>query len=831
MLKRILLLLFIVVLLWPCPVAAARQQTAVKRCGIFLDVGEDGILHEEQTLEIDFASDAPFAVDLHKAYALWVTQADGTQAEKSYAAKFFNISVTGMEHRIDEPSPDIIRITLLPADAGLKRATISYDIDPGDDRLSALDFLYRDFIWGDQADPIEELCIQVAMPGPFDVSLLSVVRGEADGTSVPIDHASASQTITATAQNVLPGQWVTLSLLLEDGFFSKSGAAAFERIGENFDIQNYSVQASVSEQNAVHISEDVTVSFYSPQHGIVRDIPTLYTMDWEENGQTVRKTYRVPVDNITVDGQPFEIDRRDAYVRIKIGDANEMVSGVRQYTLSYDMSIGDDRLASRDFFYMNLIGTGWPVAVNQADMTIVLPKPFDAQKVWFYIGAHGAVGEGVDFAVSGNTVRANTTKQLMPYEGVTCQVDLPQGYFAVPDTTDFTIFFAGLLLAPALAGVILYLLSGKRKKAVQTVEFMPPNGLTPAEAGYVIDGHVDHKDILSLIIYWAGKRLIRIEQSGGKSFALHKLKELPKDATAAEAAVFQGIFRDKKTATEASLKDSFYDVIQYAKQLVLQSFNAYSGRQIFDSRSKILQTVSLFVSGLPAFCFCAYAFYHNGMSAALSAVVGAFFYGSSVLCVWLVQKLRRHWRTAAPAARAWRSALLLVVLADAWGLGFLFGFREETALFYAAAAVSFALCALLCIVMRKRTEKGTELLGRILGLKNFITHTEKDRIEKLVMRDPHYFYRVLPYAYVLGVTDKWIKQFERIVVPAGNDFDFAFPLTFYAGVNAVLESMQSVLTHHASAYSDYDGGSFGGGSAGDGGSSGGGFGGGGGDSW
>lgn len=30
------------------------------------------------------------------------------------------------------------------------------------------------------------------------------------------------------------------------------------------------------------------------------------------------------------------------------------------------------------------------------------------------------------------------------------------------------------------------------------------------------------------------------------------------------------------------------------------------------------------------------------------------------------------------------------------------------------------------------------------------------------MQDPTYFYDILPYTYVLGVSDKWIKQFETI---------------------------------------------------------------------
>ena len=48
------------------------------------------------------------------------------------------------------------------------------------------------------------------------------------------------------------------------------------------------------------------------------------------------------------------------------------------------------------------------------------------------------------------------------------------------------------------------LLFGRDKKIVPTVEFYPPKGLTPAEVGLVIDGTADKKDLISMIIYYAG---------------------------------------------------------------------------------------------------------------------------------------------------------------------------------------------------------------------------------------------------------------------------------------------------------------------------------------
>ena len=137
------------------------------------------------------------------------------------------------------------------------------------------------------------------------------------------------------------------------------------------------------------------------------------------------------------------------------------------------------------------------------------------------------------------------------------------------------------------------------------------------------------------------------------------------------------------------------------------------------------------------------------------------------------------------------------------------------------------------VMMEKRTKQSAELLGKLLGLRQFIETAELDRLHLLVDENPSYFYDVLPYAYVMGLTDKWAKNFEkiRIVQPDwyyGNTGDELF--------NAWMFSSMMRNCYHAAASNIHisipEGGDSGGGfSSGGGGFSGGGFGGGGGGSW
>ena len=84
--------------------------------------------------------------------------------------------------------------------------------------------------------------------------------------------------------------------------------------------------------------------------------------------------------------------------------------------------------------------------------------------------------------------------------------------------------------------------------------------------------------------------------------------------------------------------------------------------------------------------------------------------------------------------------------------------------------------------------------GQLFGLKNFIKFADKESVEKTLRNNPSYFYKILPYAYVLGLNGEWLKLFDGVEIPiplwAENDnFKIKnFMRNFPAGVSAALEA-------------------------------------------
>ena len=129
-------------------------------------------------------------------------------------------------------------------------------------------------------------------------------------------------------------------------------------------------------------------------------------------------------------------------------------------------------------------------------------------------------------------------------------------------------------------------------------------------------------------------------------------------------------------------------------------------------------------------------------------------------------------------------------------------------------------------LMPKRNKYGNEILGKIRGFRVFLETAEKDRLEALVMENPTYFYDILPYTYVLGVSDTWIKKFSSIALAPPSWYDsrttfnsYNFGIFMSTTMTSVQRTMDSRPRSKSSGSRSSGGGFSGGGSGGGGGGS------------
>ncbi len=603
-----------------------------------------------------------------------------------------------------------------------------------------------------------------------------------------------------------------------------------------FNITNYDVQIQVNENNTYNVTENITADFFeSGHHGIERFIPQQVDASREVNGEYLSKKYRILVSGIEAN-TPASSEMSDGYFDIRLGDPDVTVTGEQQYTLAYLYDPGDDGYDTFDDFYYNIIGAQWGVPIDNVTFEITMPKEFDASKIGFSMGSEGTSGynpEDLQFSVEGNVIKGQVNRTMYPYEALTIRLELPNGYFvgARQNTGPVnTMVIASLVLLGI--GLLLAAIFIRKKKPVQTVEFYPPEGMTSADVGYVIDGLVEDKDVVSLLIYWADKGYMEIHQpEKGKNMIFVKKMDLPEAANEYEKIMFGEMFAGKDSTSIKQLQYKFYDTLAAAKQMVRSKYQN-GDNLVFTKRSVSLQNLMAFLASLPMAVMTYLNAYTQTFDVLFAVIMSVLVLAIGSAFIALYIKSYETWLSAKRSTKVGR--LIGWALGSALYYLIIVGLSLEVFGIYAFLPAAVAL--ILTFVapnFRCWTDKGAEWAGRIMGLKNFIQTVELEKLKMLVDENPQYFYNILPYAYVLGITDKWSKQFESIAIePPRWYYGYgygSFNSVFFTGM--LMSSMLHTQSAMVSRPNNSSGSFGGGGGFSGGGFSGGGFGGGGGGSW
>ena len=151
----------------------------------------------------------------------------------------------------------------------------------------------------------------------------------------------------------------------------------------------------------------------------------------------------------------------------------------------------------------------------------------------------------------------------------------PRGDIKTSFTKDAAIFLdtyddeVKSLLAPLIISFVLFLiwlfLGRDKKLEIEEKHYIPEN-ISPPEVGYIWDGKLHKRDLISLIYYWAAQGYLKISDlfSENDEIILTKVKPLPKERKVFEHIIFKGLFKSGSEVKVSSLRDSFYKTMQSA---------------------------------------------------------------------------------------------------------------------------------------------------------------------------------------------------------------------------------------------------------------------------
>lgn len=539
-------------------------------------------------------------------------------------------------------------------------------------------------------------------------------------------------------------------------------------------VKDFNISININQDSSINVEEKINYNFGSQQrHGIYRNIPYRY----KARGGNFNLRFS-DINVVDENGSPYkyEVLNQGSDKNIKIGDANAYVTGVHTYVISYKIERALNYFESHDELYWNVTGNEWEVPIEKSQAKISLPESVDRSQLQMkcFTGVLGSTTEDcTKEVIDDRSVLFKANEELNYYEGLTVVFGWPKGIVVEPDFNQKLLWILQdnwYLGLPIIVFIFSFIYWRIRGK--------------------------DPKQRETIIAEYEPPDNLTPAEVG----TVYDNKADTKDVTATliDLAI-RGYLKIKQTGTGSKdykflkLKEPG-DLNSYEKDLMESVFGSSRETRLNDLKNTFYTDLSRIKKNI---------------------------YDTVVIKKYYAKNPSRA-----------KFGCLFVFSIMLFMASFPLGFVSLNFFLGVSLLVSAIIMFVFSMFMSKRTVKGVRTLEKILGFKEFLKVTEKERLKfhnppEMV---PELFEKFLPYAMALGVETEWAKNFEDIYKQQPNWYESHTPGVFTPmllanSLSSFSAGASSVMVSQPASTASGSGSGFSGGG------SGGGFGGGGGGSW
>ncbi|GJM09151.1 MAG: hypothetical protein DHS20C11_14270 [Lysobacteraceae bacterium] len=475
-------------------------------------------------------------------------------------------------------------------------------------------------------------------------------------------------------------------------------------------ITSYHSDIVIKESGELLITETIAVVAEGRQirRGIYRDFPTEYE---DRFGHDVNVSFDVLSAKRNGNREPFHTESLSNGVRVYLGSASRMLEhGPHEYEIQFATQYQLGFFEDFDELYFNATGNGWAFGIDQASATVHLPEAAseDDLRLIAYTGSQGSRDQHVNInMVDSQSVRFETTRSLLPYQGLTIAVGFPKGMVHEPTTAEKTQRFlsnnAGILigLLGTLAVFFYYYLTWKRigkdpVKGVIYPRYEAPNGYSPGSVRYILRMGYDSGCLSAALVSLAVKGYLRISKpKTGKKYTISRTdKDASELSPPSEAVVLSKLLGSRSELKFTNKNHS----------IVATALNAHR-----HALSKEYQKKYFIVNG------------------------GWIFFG-------------------------WFGSIILVILMALFG-------AFPTLGAFLLMPVLLTINIVFSILMKAPTVPGRKIMDQIEGLKLYLGVAERQDLERQKAPPTTFeeFEKFLPYAVALDCANTWVDRFDAVL--------------------------------------------------------------------
>ncbi|MGA2646947.1 MAG: DUF2207 domain-containing protein [Candidatus Sulfotelmatobacter sp.] len=567
-------------------------------------------------------------------------------------------------------------------------------------------------------------------------------------------------------------------------------------------IQHFDEQIVISPDGTIEVAETIEARFIgSNWHGIYRTIPVDYITPAGLNYSLLLELRSVTDDA----GQALTYERssrgRDVQFKIYVPNPD---NATRTVVLRYRVLNALTFFEAYDELYWNVTGNGWEAPIKRVTAEIDLPAGVTGLHAVSYSGAFGSRAQDAEVESKSNSVEFHSTHPLGFHGGLTVVVGWDKGFVHEPAVSQRILFILRSnwpIFIPLAVFILMFYwwwTSGRDpKRDAITVQYEPPDNLSPAECGTLVDGKVAMCDITATLVDLAVKGYLTIEHVGGDAslglandyvFHLRKPSDEWNNLKPHERQMLRGIFVPESPLL--MLLDKLQDVSGNLPPAFTRLTRAMAmpGAQQYPAITKEYSEASHTVPDLEKVPL---------PKVALSELQNRFSFHLPIISEYIFDTLKRDGYYVRRPDKFRQGIVVLGVLTGLLTLliGSLLMAATETAPlpWIVAAILNGIIISVFGRFMTGRTVAGARAFAKVLGFEDFLGRVEKDQIERLD-KTPELFEKYLPFAMALRVDKKWVQTFSRIAVQPPQWYQGADGSTFQP---SLLVNDLNLMSSHA----------------------------------
>lgn len=552
----------------------------------------------------------------------------------------------------------------------------------------------------------------------------------------------------------------------------------YSRFDKDYGIEDYNIDINVGENNTFEVTEKISVFFAIAQKGILKTIPLKTMID--KNNTTSNNRF-AKVKNLKVNNK-YTVYSDESNELIDIGDNNKSVIGHQKYIISYLYELGKDKDKKQDEFCFIISGIDWDTKIENLSFKITMPKEFNENDLEFLDKTQKKIRDNtISYKINGNVITGSLNRTLNDNEEIIAKIKLPNEYFKTTITISLPIILGGIIsFSCFLLSFILWNKYGKKFYKPEKMNYFPPEKINSLDIGYMDKGYVDESDVMSLLLYLANKGYLIIEKISEKNllseaeYKIIEAKEYDGD-NIFEQMFMSGLFRISFTDSESGLRyvtsdilhNRFYYLVRKIESAInSKQYKKENQNKVYEKsslRGRFVIFILLMIELISLLTIPIIDYYGRYI---IPACIPFFVLCISVLisvCSLFISILPRL-KEAIFLSVILIFYLLLSDLSPSFDISFFIkNIVASNFLYIFYLIVSFMVLLgtlFFYIIMPKETQDSSMMFEDINTLKYFIKNANKEKLVEITQNNPTYFYDILPYAYALGLSIRWIEKFK-----------------------------------------------------------------------